>query len=120
MRRNRIEEFSPLHLAGIRFTKAERQSIKKLASSKKLADRRRAVDYMMLSGWSVVQNRRFNLEMCDQLIPDRSHYVRWQSLLTIGDRGPGLVFISIDENSIHFYADVKDMTNLNTNIQLLA
>ncbi len=85
MRRNRIEaRIFPLDLDRIVFTKEEKQSIRALAASTKLADRRRAFDYLRSGQW-VDRNKRFILEMCDRLIPDRSPYVRGQSLLLIGD-----------------------------------
>lgn len=79
-RSNRIEAgIDPVDLAFIRFTRKERESLRRLAKSSDVADRRRCVDYISLCGTCHRQNYEFVFEMCDILIADRSQYVRWQS-----------------------------------------
>ena len=77
---NRIEaSIDPVDLPFIRFTRKERESLRRLANSSDVADRKRCVDYISLNGTNHRQNYDFVFEMCDILIADRSQYVRWQS-----------------------------------------
>ena len=83
-RMNRIEAgIKPEELPFVRFTLAERDSLRQLAGSADSQRRRLCIDYL----WRGIihrQNFAFLIEMCDRLIPDRSQYVRWQSLLLMG------------------------------------
>lgn len=82
---NRIEAgIPPIDLWRIRFSADERQALVTLYRRGDLKSRRLAVDYLY-EGVGVPQNRRFIFEMCDRLIPDRSSYVRWDSLAILGD-----------------------------------
>ncbi len=84
-RKDRIaDRVDPLDYSHMRFTSEEKGSLKQLARSKKLADRRLCVDYLS-NGVGVDRNRPFLLDIIDELIPDRSHYVRWQSFIMLGD-----------------------------------
>ncbi len=82
-RRDRItDRVDPRDYFPMRFTPSEKESLKKLARSKELAERRLCVDYLS-NGFGVDRNRPFLLDIIDELIPDRSHYVRWQSLIML-------------------------------------
>lgn len=72
----------PIDLPHIQFTSLEKESIRNLSKSPDLKKRRRCVDYLTV-GWHCQRNHKFIIEMCDELIPDRSAYVRWQSLLLL-------------------------------------
>ena len=85
MIRDRIKErISPDYLYGVRFNKSEKESLFKLASSTALKDRRLCINYLRTS-YEVPQNLRFVIGLCDKMIPDRSHYVRGQSFIILGD-----------------------------------
>jgi len=83
MPRDRIKVRVPvIDLDSIRFTRNERCSIERLYARSDLKSRRLAVDYLG-TGVVVPQNRPFIFSLCDRMIPDRSLYVRWQSLLIL-------------------------------------
>lgn len=84
MNDNRVLSFRPSDLAHVRFSGSERQSLLCLYRRGDLRSRRLCVDYLR-EGVSVRGNRQFIFEMCDRMIPDRSTYIRWQSLLMLGD-----------------------------------
>ncbi len=67
----------------LRFTLSERESLRRLAKSVDVKERRISLDYLGL-GVFHKQNYKFMIEMCDELIPDRSQYIRGQSLLLLG------------------------------------
>jgi hypothetical protein len=67
---------------GVRFTRRERESLRRLYRRGNLAERRYCLD-VLSAGKHVAANRRFALEMIDEMIPDRSTYVRWQSLIAL-------------------------------------
>jgi hypothetical protein len=81
---NRIDAgISPDDFPFSRFSPLERESLRKLATSRRVEERRLCVDYLWL-GIEHPQNYRFIVEICDILIPDKSQYVRWQTLLLVG------------------------------------
>ena len=83
--RNRIaDRVEPIHVRGARLTPAEAESLRRLAKSKRPTDRWLCVEYLK-SLAARPQNRRLVLELADFLIPDRSAYVRWQTLLLLGN-----------------------------------
>lgn len=81
--RNRIETMPWIDLFRIRFNQAERESIIELYEHGDLRSRRLAFNYLNC-GEGVRANRRFIFDMCDRMIPDLSHYVRWQALIMLG------------------------------------
>ncbi len=67
----------------LRFTLSERESLRRLAKSVDVKERRLCIDYLWLGTYHR-QNYKFLVEMCDELIPDRSQHIRGQSLLLLG------------------------------------
>ena len=81
---NRIAAgINPIDLCHIRFSAAERRSLRRLYAHGDLRARRLCVDYLR-DGAGVRANRRFIFEMCERLIPDRATHLRWQALLILG------------------------------------
>ena len=95
---NRIDAgIQPVDLPYLRFTLSERESLRQLAKSSNVKERRLCVEYLWLGTYHR-QNYKFLVEMCDELIPDRSQYVRAQSLWLLGDfvkDQPELVWLQI-------------------------
>ncbi len=70
-RHNRIESREPDdYFCGIRFTKAERESLRQLSTSRKVADRRKCVAWIE-PGMRMEANVKFNIELLARLASDR-------------------------------------------------
>lgn len=83
MKRNRIRKrIDPSLLWNARLSRAEMDSLLKLAKSEDVSKRRLCVDYLEEIHSQI--HRRFILEVADILVPDRSNKVRWATLSLIG------------------------------------
>ena len=81
---NRIEGgIKPIDLVSVRFSAQERESLWALLHDGRLKYRRLCIEYLRC-GFGVRGNRKFIFEMCDQMTPDRSEYVRWGALSLLG------------------------------------
>lgn len=84
MVRNRIEDrVPPRTMRSIRFNRAEQGSLRQLAVSSRVADRKQCVKYLW-TGREHPANRPLVLQWINQLIPDRSREVRWAVFHLLG------------------------------------
>lgn len=75
--RDRIaQRICPSDLVHVRFSQAERKSLRNLAESPSPADQELCIEYLS-NGVGVRSNRRFIVEIADLLLPRRSENVRW-------------------------------------------
>ena len=78
--RDRVAARVPiLDLSRMRFNESERVTLRRLACSEDVADKRLCVDYLYC-GTGVSANLRFMLELADVLVLNRSANVRWGTL----------------------------------------
>ena len=80
MTRNRIEACSPESFLTLRFTHAERESLRRRALSRKAADRALCLTWLQ-TGADQRQNRRFLLELVDLFVSDTRS--RWRGLCNV-------------------------------------
>lgn len=83
--RNRIEEgLSPEDCRRHRYNEAEKNSLRRLATSLSVSDKRRCYEYLRVSN-NFQRNGLLFLELADALIPSRSQTIRWGTLSLLGD-----------------------------------
>ncbi len=80
--KNRILSHSPGDILGLRFTRAEGQTLLELARSRNAASRKRCVEWFS-PGALNLQNLPVLLELADILLPDPNPNIRWRVLVDL-------------------------------------